>query len=195
MVGKLVPAERLTAMLVLFTLIVLVYAVSTVFSVSGAGVSSAQSERELHRKLLVFDDAIRDQIYAVEHRDSAASVYESFSVSNQQRVRWVQLVRDIETNVGIALLGFDISAREDISLKGEKNETELLSVGYESLSIELEFEHEGLVVGLMQWIEENSPSRFEITKLRLDADAADKKIQMNLRLRWYVLDTRGVNNA
>jgi len=195
MVDKLTTEDRLTALLVLCMLIFLVYAVSTVYGVTEAGQSSTQSKRELDRKLLVFDEAVRDQIYTSAYRDSAASIYGAFSVSSRQRVRWIQLVRDIESKAGIGLLGFDISARQDMSRKGGGDDARQLLVGYESLSIELAIEHEGLLVGLMQWVEVNAPSQFEITQLSLNAATPDKKIQMNLQLRWYLLDTKGENNA
>lgn len=195
MVDKLDTKERLTALLVLFALIVAGYVARTVYSVSDAYDSSAQSMRVLDKNLMGFNDAIQIRIYSITHKDSAASIYDAFSSNSLQRVRWVQLVRDIESTAGISLHSFDISAKEEISTRDGKADTGQLLVAYEGLTIKAAIEHEGLLVELMQWVEVHAPSKYEVTQLSLDAESPDKKIQMVLKLRWYLLDTRSQNNA
>jgi len=195
MIIRLGQTEYLAAIYVLFVIVVVGCGGYIYSGVSEVSHSAVQSARALERSILVFDDAVQSRIYSIAHRDMVVDIYRKLGTDSQRKVSWLQLMRDVEEQSGVHLRSFDISAREEVSHESTRPGAGHRTLGYQSLKLEATIQHEELLVELIQWIDANAPSQFEITRLSLDTNTSNNEIELILSLRWYLLDDQGENNA
>lgn len=151
-----------------------------------------------------FRAAQEDQAQYQQYEDRYRSMIERGVIGEESRLKWVELLKDLNNDLKLPVLRYDIEPRKTLPINDARFSQDKLKVHETTMMLTVGLLHEGDLFELEQGMRAGGEGLFEVRGCMIQRDRNNKRLQLDAKsanfeavckLSWYTVEVLKKENS